>query len=192
MVTGGGPGIGRAASVAYSRKAHGWSPPMSTLKAARRRSNRSKKAAARPSWSTPMSPATPAPRQWWPRRSRDSADWTALLTTPAFPGGGDCNLTADYTRDDLDRVIGVNLTGVWLSMKAEIPQMLAQGGGAIVNTASIKGLIATPGSVAYMAAKHGVVGLTNAAATSTRCCSNRSSPTRTAKSRSFPATPSAG
>ena len=79
-------------------------------------------------------------------------------------GGRDRNLTADYTQDDWDRVIGVNLTGVWLSMKAEIPQMLAQGGGAIVNTASIMGLIATPGSVAYMAAKHGVVGLTKAAA----------------------------
>ena len=73
-------------------------------------------------------------------------------------------MTADYTQDDWDRVIGVNLTGVWLSMKAEIPQMLAQGGGGIVNTASIMGLIATPGSVACMAAKHGVVGLTKAAA----------------------------
>ena len=79
-------------------------------------------------------------------------------------GGRDRNLTADYTEEDWDRVIGINLKGVWLSMKAEIPRMLAQGGGAIVNTASIMGLIAAPGAVAYMAAKHGVVGLTKAAA----------------------------
>ena len=79
-------------------------------------------------------------------------------------GGRERHLTADYLEDDWDRVIGINLKGVWLCMKAEIPQMVEQGGGAIVNTASIMGLIASPGSVAYMAAKHGVVGLTKAAA----------------------------
>jgi NAD(P)-dependent dehydrogenase (short-subunit alcohol dehydrogenase family) len=79
-------------------------------------------------------------------------------------GGRERRLTADYDEEDWDRVIGINLKGVWLSMKAEIPQMLKQGSGAIVNTASIMGLIAAQGSVAYMAAKHGVVGLTKAAA----------------------------
>ena len=79
-------------------------------------------------------------------------------------GGRERRRSADYEEEDFDRVIRINLKGVWLSMKAEIPQMLKQGGGAIVNTASIMGLIATPGSVAYMAAKHGVVGLTKAAA----------------------------
>ena len=53
--------------------------------------------------------------------------------------------SADHSEEDWDRVIGINLTGVWLSMKAEIPQMLPQGGGSIVNTASIMGLISTPG-----------------------------------------------
>ena len=53
--------------------------------------------------------------------------------------GRDSDLTADYSEEDWDRVIGINLKGVWLSMKAEIPFMLQQGGGAIVNTASVAG-----------------------------------------------------
>src|SRR5205807_982823 len=57
-----------------------------------------------------------------------------------------------------------NLKGVWLCMKEEIPQMLKEGGGAIVNTASIAGLIGLQTSSAYVAAKHGVVGLTKTAA----------------------------
>ena len=79
-------------------------------------------------------------------------------------GGTDRRLTADYLEEDWDRVVGINLKGVWLCMKAEIPQMLKQGGGAIVNTASVAGLVAITGTVAYIAAKHGVTGLTKAAA----------------------------
>ena len=63
-----------------------------------------------------------------------------------------------------DRVLSINLKGIWLFMKYEIPQMLKQGGGAIVNTASIDGLVGSPGMVAYVAAKHGVVGATKVAA----------------------------
>ena len=79
-------------------------------------------------------------------------------------GGRDRNLTADYSEEDWDRVIGINLKGVWLCMKTEIPQMLKQGGGAIVNTASIAGLVGIRGTCAYIASKHGVAGLTKAAA----------------------------
>jgi len=61
-------------------------------------------------------------------------------------------------------VISVNLTGVWLCMKYQIPQMIKQGGGAIVNCASIAGLIGFPGIPAYVASKHGVLGLTKTAA----------------------------
>jgi len=78
-------------------------------------------------------------------------------------GGRERLLTADYREEDWDRVISINLKGVWLCMKAEIPQMLKQGGGAIVNTASIAGLVGLSGTVAYVAAKHGVTGLTKAA-----------------------------
>ena len=79
-------------------------------------------------------------------------------------GGKERHLTADYLEDDWDRVMSINLKGVWLCMKAEIPQMMKQGKGAIVNTASIAGLVGLSGTVAYVAAKHGVTGLTKAAA----------------------------
>lgn len=72
--------------------------------------------------------------------------------------------TADYSEEEWTRVITVNLTGVWLCMKYEIPQMLKQGGGAIVNTASDAGLLGVPQMPAYVASKHGVVGLTKTAA----------------------------
>jgi NAD(P)-dependent dehydrogenase (short-subunit alcohol dehydrogenase family) len=73
--------------------------------------------------------------------------------------------TADWTEESFDRMIAVNLKGVWLCMRAEIRQMLAQaGGGAIVNTGSIAGLIGLVTSSAYVAAKHGVLGLTKTAA----------------------------
>src|SRR5580700_5766290 len=77
--------------------------------------------------------------------------------------------TADWAEEAFDRMIAVNLKGVWLCMRAEIRQMLAQkamgrGGGAIVNTGSIAGLIGLVTSSAYVAAKHGVLGLTKTAA----------------------------
>lgn len=71
---------------------------------------------------------------------------------------------ADTDRDQWDRIIAVNLTGVFLCMKYEILQMVKQGGGVIVNIASLAGLIAEPGSPAYTASKHGVMGLTKSAA----------------------------
>jgi NAD(P)-dependent dehydrogenase (short-subunit alcohol dehydrogenase family) len=72
--------------------------------------------------------------------------------------------TAECTEENWDRVLSVNLKGVWLCMKAEIPHMLNQGGGAIVNCASNAGLVGFAGSPAYVASKHGIVGLTKTAA----------------------------
>ena len=73
--------------------------------------------------------------------------------------------TVDYQEADWNRVLSINLTGVWLCMKYEIAQMLKQGGGAIVNTASVAGLVGSRGAgSAYAASKHGVVGLTKTAA----------------------------
>jgi len=72
-------------------------------------------------------------------------------------------MTADHEEEQWDRVIAVDLKGVWLCMKYEIRQMLKQGGGAIVNTASSAGLVGSHGMAAYTAAKHGVVGLTKTA-----------------------------
>ena len=71
--------------------------------------------------------------------------------------------TADWSEEAFDRMIAVNLKGVWLCMRHELPQMQTQGGGAIVNTASIAGLTGLPSSSAYVAAKHGVIGLTKTA-----------------------------
>ena len=71
---------------------------------------------------------------------------------------------ADYAEEVWDRVIDVNLKGVWLCMKYEIIQMLSQGGGAIVNMASVAGLVGGREGTPYFASKHGVVGLTKAAA----------------------------
>jgi NAD(P)-dependent dehydrogenase (short-subunit alcohol dehydrogenase family) len=72
--------------------------------------------------------------------------------------------TAEYDEAVWRRVIDVNLTGVWLCMKYQIPEMLKQGEGAIVNVASILGVVGFANAAAYTAAKHGVLGLTKAAA----------------------------
>lgn len=72
--------------------------------------------------------------------------------------------TADTPEADFDRVIEVNLKGVWLCMKAEIPLLLATGAGSIVNTASVLGLVGIRHAAPYVAAKHGVIGLTKSAA----------------------------
>ncbi len=71
---------------------------------------------------------------------------------------------ADVTLENFNKVISINLTGVWLCMKYEITEMLKTGGGAIVNCASILGEVGFAGAAAYAASKHGVIGLTQAAA----------------------------
>ena len=73
-------------------------------------------------------------------------------------------LTADCTVDDWNRTIAINLTGVFLCLREEIPRMLAGGGGAIVNNSSVAGLVGFAGISAYTASKHGIVGLTKTAA----------------------------
>jgi NAD(P)-dependent dehydrogenase (short-subunit alcohol dehydrogenase family) len=72
--------------------------------------------------------------------------------------------TADSTREEWDRVIGINLRGVWSCMKHELRHMMHQGSGAIVNNASVGALTGNPGIGSYIASKHGVVGLTRTAA----------------------------
>jgi len=72
--------------------------------------------------------------------------------------------TAEYDLEEWDRIFEIDLRGVFLCMQHEIPLMLRSGGGAIVNTSSGAGVIGIKGSPAYTAAKHGVIGLTRAAA----------------------------
>ena len=106
----------------------------------------------------------------------DAASVQALVTAAvesygridvAFNNAGILPPTADFAdmeERDFDRIIAVDLKGVFLSIKYEIQAMLKTGGGAIVNTASVAGVIADPGMAPYAAAKHGVIGLTKAAA----------------------------
>jgi NAD(P)-dependent dehydrogenase (short-subunit alcohol dehydrogenase family) len=72
--------------------------------------------------------------------------------------------TAEYDEAVFDAVIGVNVKGVFLGLRHVLPEMIRQGSGAVVNTASVAGLVATPGMPAYVASKHAVIGLTKTAA----------------------------
>jgi NAD(P)-dependent dehydrogenase (short-subunit alcohol dehydrogenase family) len=87
----------------------------------------------------------------------DCAHNNAGIAAPPAP-------THEVEQRSFERVLSVNLTGVWLCLKHEARVMLRQGGGAIVNTASLAGLIGFPLNVAYSASKHAVVGITRTAA----------------------------
>ncbi|NDV68146.1 SDR family NAD(P)-dependent oxidoreductase [Dysgonomonas sp. 25] len=87
----------------------------------------------------------------------DAALNNAGIQTPQRP-------MAEITNDEFDRTVAVDLKGVWNCMKFEIEQMLKQGGGAIVNTSSQGGVTAFAGQAAYIACKHGVIGMTRTAA----------------------------
>ncbi len=78
--------------------------------------------------------------------------------------GGELSFTGAYPIDVWDKVISINLSGVFYGMRYQIPAMLQSGGGSIVNIASILGKVGTKGAPAYVAAKHGVIGLTETAA----------------------------
>jgi NAD(P)-dependent dehydrogenase (short-subunit alcohol dehydrogenase family) len=77
---------------------------------------------------------------------------------------GDVRPLVEQTETNYDAVMDINVKGVWLSMKYEIPRILERGGGAIVNCASVAGLIGFPGIGIYVASKHAVIGLTKNAA----------------------------
>jgi NAD(P)-dependent dehydrogenase (short-subunit alcohol dehydrogenase family) len=78
--------------------------------------------------------------------------------------GGIAGPLAECSEENFDRVISINLKGVFLGMKYQIKQMLKQGGGVIVNLTSVSGMVGFPNLPAYTASKHGVIGLTRAAA----------------------------
>jgi NAD(P)-dependent dehydrogenase (short-subunit alcohol dehydrogenase family) len=78
--------------------------------------------------------------------------------------GGPAAPTGEYPIEGWDKTIAINLSGVFYGMRYQIPAMLASGGGSIVNIASILGKVGTPNFSAYVASKHGVIGLTEAAA----------------------------
>ena len=167
LVTGGGGGIGRAAALAFARE--GARVAVADFAAAAARDTVAQINAAGGQAITLTGDVTRAD------------DVRAMVEdTIAAYGRLDCAFnnagiapyqvdasgkkTADWSEQSFDRMIAVNLKGVWLCMKEELPRMQSQGGGAIVNTASIAGLIGLVTSSAYVAAKHGVIGLTKTAA----------------------------
>ena len=114
---------------------------------------------------------------WVPADVSDSSQVQALVhrTVSAY-GRLDCAFNnagitvtrrtpmVDLTEEEWDRLMGINLKGVWLCLKYEIPEMIRTGGGAIVNTSSTAGLVGSIGLASYVASKHGVAGLSKAAA----------------------------
>ncbi len=78
--------------------------------------------------------------------------------------GGPLAPTGEYPIDDWDKVISINLSGIFYGMRYQIPSILSSGGGSIVNITSILGIVGTKNSPAYVAAKHGIIGLTKTAA----------------------------
>jgi NAD(P)-dependent dehydrogenase (short-subunit alcohol dehydrogenase family) len=167
LVTGGGGGIGRASALAFARE--GARVAVADFAAAAAHETVSQINAAGGQAITLTGDVT---------RAKDVR--TMIEDTIAAYGRLDCAFnnagiapyqvdasgkkTAEWSEASFDRMIAVNLKGVWLCMKEEIPRMQSQGGGAIVNTASIAGLIGLATSSAYVAAKHGVIGLTKTAA----------------------------
>jgi NAD(P)-dependent dehydrogenase (short-subunit alcohol dehydrogenase family) len=167
LITGGGGGIGRAAALAFARE--GARVAVADLMAEAARATVAQVNAA---GGQAISLSGDVSRDADVRAMIDAVVGTYGRLDCAFNNAGiagwqvDAILkkTAEWSEEAFDRMIAVNLKGVWLCMRHELPQMQAQGGGAIVNTASIAGLVGLPNSSAYVAAKHGVVGLTKTAA----------------------------
>jgi NAD(P)-dependent dehydrogenase (short-subunit alcohol dehydrogenase family) len=162
IVTGGATGIGRATAVAFGRE--GAQVIVADLNA------REGEETVR------LVRAAGGPAVFVRTDVSNSADWQRLVADgiEAFKRidvlfnnagiAGPSASTANYDEDAFDKVVSINLKGVWLGMKHVIPQMLAQKKGAIVNNASILGLVGFASAVAYTACKHAVIGMTQTAA----------------------------
>ena len=167
LITGGGGGIGRATALAFARE--GARVAVADLMA---EAARETVAQVNASGGQAISLSGDVSRDADVRAMIDAVVGTYGRLDCAFNNAGiagwqvDAILkkTAEWSEEAFDRMIAVNLKGVWLCMRHELPQMQAQGGGAIVNTGSIAGLVGLPNSSAYVAAKHGVIGLTKTAA----------------------------
>lgn len=162
LVTGAASGIGRAAACAFARE--GAKVVLADI------------AAEGGEETLHMIKAAGGEATFVPTDVAQAAEVAALISTAVeIYGRLDCAFnnagiegaqatTADCTEENWDRVISINLKGVWLGMKYEISEMLKQGSGAIVNMASVAGVVGFQGIPAYVASKHGIVGLTKTAA----------------------------
>ncbi len=162
FVTGAGGGIGRAAALAFAHE--GASVLVADLSAQACQETADLIARA---GGTALALECDVTRAGDVQQALDTAVSTFGRLDYAFNNAGIEQATkpiAEITEDEWDRIIAVDLKGVFLCMKYEFPLMLRQGGGAIVNTSSGAGIKGFPGGAAYVAAKHGVVGLTRSAA----------------------------
>jgi len=167
LITGGGGGIGRATALAFAREGARVAVADVAEEAARETV-----ALVNAAGGQAISLSGDVSRDADVRAMIDAVVGTYRRLDCAFNNAGiagwhvDAILkkTAEWSEEAFDRMIAVNLKGVWLCMRHELPQMQAQGSGAIVNTGSIAGLVGLPNSSAYVAAKHGVIGLTKTAA----------------------------
>jgi NAD(P)-dependent dehydrogenase (short-subunit alcohol dehydrogenase family) len=162
IVTGGSAGIGRAAVMAFAEAG-------SSVVVADRDVERGEAVAAE-------AEKTGADARFVATDVSDPADVDRLVGTAMHEFGrvdaafnnagieGGQALTGASDLENWNQVIGINLTGVWLCMRAELEVMAAQRSGAIVNCSSVAGLVGFPGIGAYAASKHGIVGLTQTAA----------------------------
>ncbi|MCI0357420.1 MAG: SDR family oxidoreductase [Planctomycetaceae bacterium] len=162
LITGGTSGIGRAAAVAFGREG------ASVAIAGRR--------AAEGNETVQLVQSAGGQGLFVRADVSQPADVESMIATVlsrfgrldvAFNNAGVEDAAAPFheqTVENYDRVMGINVKGLWLSMQAEIRQMLKARGGAIVNTSSIGGLIAITGNATYVATKHAVIGYTKAAA----------------------------
>jgi NAD(P)-dependent dehydrogenase (short-subunit alcohol dehydrogenase family) len=160
LVTGGGSGIGRAAAEAFARA--GARVVVVDVDVAAAAATVATLPGAHLALACDVARATDVDgvvRQAVERFGR----LDCAFNNAGIEGGPPGTRLHEYAEDVWDRVVDVDLKGVWLSMKYEIAAMLAQGGGAIVNTSSIAGLVGG-GNTAYVASKHGVMGLTRRAA----------------------------
>ncbi len=162
LVTGGGSGIGRATALVFAREGAKVVVADVLTEGGEETVQRIKEAGGKAIFvKTDVSKAAEV------MALVDSAVSTYGKLDCAFNNAGiEGNMapTADCTEENWDRVIAINLKGVWLCMKYEIPEMLRQGSGAIVNTASVAGFVGFQGLPAYCASKGGIIQLTRAAA----------------------------
>jgi NAD(P)-dependent dehydrogenase (short-subunit alcohol dehydrogenase family) len=164
LVTGGSSGIGRTTAVAFAREG------AKVVISGRRRAQLDESVAAiTAAGGTGLAVPGDCAKVADVRRMVNAAVETygrldCAFNNAGIEGGKAFVPTAEYSEEIWDEVIAINLTGVFLCMKYEIRQMLAQGGGVIVNMASVAGLIGTRIGIGYGASKHGVIGATRAAA----------------------------
>ncbi|TCK22175.1 SDR family NAD(P)-dependent oxidoreductase [Pseudonocardia endophytica] len=162
LVTGGGSGIGRAACVAFAHHGAAVAVVDREVSAAEETAELVRKADAT-ALALRADVTSSADVQGYVRRTVDEFGRIDCFVNNAGIGGTVAPV-AEYDEADFAAVLAVNVTGAFLGLRHVLPRMIARGGGAVVNTASVAGLVATPGASAYVASKHAVIGLTKTAA----------------------------